>query len=91
MGCGRAAVRFEQADFEGCIADCSQAVERGRELRADYKLVGRALTRKGTALVRLDRLDKAVDTYHKALTEHRFTSPFPPPGCPMSNAETRRG
>ena len=64
-------MHFEKADYEACMADCDQAVERGRELRADYKLVGRALTRKGTSLVRLNRLEDAVNVYHKALTEHR--------------------
>ena len=65
-------MQFEKGDYEACMADCDQAVERGRELRADYKLVGRALTRKGTSLVRLNRLEEAVSVYHKALTEHRW-------------------
>ena len=47
-------------------------MERGRELRADYKTVARALTRKGTSLVKLGRLQDAIDTYQKALTEHRY-------------------
>jgi stress-induced-phosphoprotein 1 len=41
-------------------------VERGRELRADYKMIARALTRKGTALAKL-----AIEAFQKALTEHR--------------------
>ena len=48
------------------------AVERGRELRADYKLVARALTRKANALVKLGRLEEAVTIYQKSLTEHRW-------------------
>lgn len=47
------------------------AVERGRELRADYKLIARALTRKGNALAKQGRLEEAVGAYHKSLTEHR--------------------
>lgn len=46
-------------------------MERGRELRADYKMVAKALTRKGNALVKMDQLSDAISTYHKALTEHR--------------------
>lgn len=46
-------------------------MERGRELRADYKLIARALTRKGNALVKLDRLEEAIAIYKKSLTEHR--------------------
>ena len=47
-------------------------MERGRELRADYKLVARALTRKANALVKLGRLEEAVTIYQKSLTEHRW-------------------
>jgi stress-induced-phosphoprotein 1 len=50
-------------------------VERGRELRADYKMIARALTRKGTALAKLARCSKdydvAIEAFQKALTEHR--------------------
>lgn len=47
-------------------------MERGRELRADYKLVARALTRKGNALAKLGRLEEAIGVYQKSLTEHRW-------------------
>lgn len=65
-------MRYEQADYDACIADCEKAVERGRELRADYKLIAKALARKGNALVKKDDLPEAISTYHKALTEHRY-------------------
>ena len=48
------------------------AVERGRELRADYKLVARALTRKGNALAKQGLLEEAITVYQKSLTEHRL-------------------
>ncbi|KAK9807977.1 hypothetical protein WJX73_009842 [Symbiochloris irregularis] len=67
----RAAVHFEMGSYEAAVKDCDTAVERGRELRADYKLVAKALTRKGNALMRLDRIDDAILAYQKALTEHR--------------------
>lgn len=61
--------------YEECIKDCDKAVERGRELRSDYKMVARALTRKGTALVKMAKCSKdyepAIETFQKALTEHR--------------------
>ncbi len=44
-----------QGRFEECIADCDAAVDKGREHRADFKLVARALTRKANALVKLNR------------------------------------
>ena len=67
----RAAVEFEMSSYDDCIATCDRAVERGRELRADYKQVAKALTRKGNALVKKGDLEGAVEVYHKALTEHR--------------------
>ncbi|KAL4362890.1 hypothetical protein GQ457_04G037960 [Hibiscus cannabinus] len=71
----RAAVYLEMGKYEDCIKDCDKAVERGRELRADYKMIARALTRKGTALVKMAKCSKdyeaAIETFQKALTEHR--------------------
>lgn len=61
--------------MEDCIKDCDKAVERGRELRADYKMIAKALTRKGTALVKMVKSSKdfepAIEMFQKALTEHR--------------------
>lgn len=61
--------------YEDCIKDCDKAVERGRELRSDFKMIARALTRKGTAFVKLAKCsmdyDTAIETFQKALTEHR--------------------
>jgi stress-induced-phosphoprotein 1 len=34
----RAAVYLEMGKFPECIADCDAAVEKGREMRADYKV-----------------------------------------------------
>ncbi|KAK9277373.1 hypothetical protein L1049_006916 [Liquidambar formosana] len=71
----RAAVYLEMGQYEECIKDCDKAVERGRELRSDFKMVARALTRKGTALVKMAKCSKdydpAIETFQKALTEHR--------------------
>jgi len=72
----RAAARYERAsaaadDLALCVADCDAAVSRGRELRADFALVSRALTRKGNALTKMGDLEAAVGAYGKALTEHR--------------------
>lgn len=61
--------------YDECIKDCDKAVERGRELRSDYKMVAKALTRKGTALGKMAKVSKdyepVIETYQKALTEHR--------------------
>merc|ERR1719201_1450812 len=66
-----AAVYFEMGDFSKCRETCDKAVGRGRELRADYKLVAKALTRKGTSFKAENKLEEAMECYHKALTEHR--------------------
>lgn len=71
----RAAVYLEIGKYEECIRDCDKAVERGRELRSDFKMIARALTRKGSALVKMAKCSKdyepAIETFQKALTEHR--------------------
>ncbi|XP_009604962.1 hsp70-Hsp90 organizing protein 3-like [Nicotiana tomentosiformis] len=71
----RAAVYLEMGKYEDCMKDCDKAVERGRELRSDYKMIARALTRKGTSLVKMAKTSKdyepAIETFQKALTEHR--------------------
>jgi hypothetical protein len=43
--------RFEQ--YQECVKDCDEAVERGRELNADHKLIAKALSRKASALLEL--------------------------------------
>ncbi|KAL6986073.1 Hsp70-Hsp90 organizing protein 3 [Sarracenia purpurea var. burkii] len=71
----RAAVFLEMGKYGECIKDCDKAVERGRELRSDFKMIARALTRKGTALTKVAKCSKdyepAIETFQKALTEHR--------------------
>ena len=67
----KAAVFFEQTEYEKCCEVCDTAVEKGRELRVDYKVVAKAMTRKGNALVKLDKLEEAVESYSKSLMEHR--------------------
>lgn len=67
----RAAVYLEQGEYDLCIKDCDDALEKGRELRADYKVIARALQRKGNAYVKKGMLEEAIEMYQKSLTEHR--------------------
>lgn len=71
----RAAVYLEMGKYTECIEDCEKAVERGREVHADYKMIARALTRKGTAFVKMAKTsadyEPAIAAFNKALTEHR--------------------
>jgi stress-induced-phosphoprotein 1 len=66
---------FSCGQYEECIVDCDQAVEKGRMLHADYKMIARALTRKGTAYAKVAKSSKdyepAIEAFNKALTEHR--------------------
>lgn len=66
-----AAVFFEMGKLDECIAECHTAVELGRRHRADFKLIGRALSRIGNAYAKMDKLDEAIEWYNKALTDFR--------------------
>ncbi|KAL4743017.1 hypothetical protein BDV11DRAFT_179364 [Aspergillus similis] len=65
------AAKFEKGDVQGAIETCQNAIEEGREHRADFKLIAKAFTRIGTAYEKLGDLDKAIENYNKSLTEHR--------------------
>ncbi|KAG0040193.1 Hsp90 cochaperone [Podila clonocystis] len=67
----KAAVYFEMGNFDECIKTCEEAIEVGREHRADYKLIAKALGRIGTAYVKQDKLPEAIKYYGKSLAEHR--------------------
>lgn len=66
-----AAVYFEQKEYDKCIKECQAAVEIGRENRADFKLIAKALARIGNAYFKLNDLKNAVTFYNKSLSEHR--------------------
>jgi len=65
------AVYLEMGDFDECIKQCETAIEEGRKIRADYKIIAKAITRKGTALEKKGDIEAAIQTYTKSLTEHR--------------------
>lgn len=67
----RAAVYFEQGKFDECVAECEKAVEVGREHRADFKNIAKALGRMGSAYMKKNDLRQAVAMFNKSLTEHR--------------------
>jgi len=66
-----AAVHFETKDYEKCIQICDKAIDVGRENRADFKLIAKALARKGNACKKVGKLEEAKKAFEKALTEHR--------------------
>ncbi|KAJ3109943.1 Hsp90 cochaperone, partial [Physocladia obscura] len=67
----KSAVQFEMGDFDACIKTCDDAVEKGREQRADYKLIAKAFARMGSAYQKLSDLPSAIKYFEKSLSEHR--------------------
>lgn len=66
-----AAVYFEQKEYDKCIAECEKGIEIGRENRADYKLISKAMTRIGNAHRKLENWSTAKTFYEKSLSEYR--------------------
>lgn len=67
----RAAAEYEKGDYDAAISTCREAIEYGREVFADYKLLAKALARAGNAALKKDDLPTAIEYFNKALTEHR--------------------
>jgi len=65
------AAHFEKGDYDSCIEDCKKAVEHGREVFADFKLIAKAYGRMGSAYEKQGDLANAVEYYGRSLTEHR--------------------
>merc|ERR1719348_2092388 len=66
-----AAVFFEQEKYAECISKCEQAIEVGRENRADFKLIAKAYARIANAHIKLNQQQEALKFYQKSLSEHR--------------------
>ncbi|SCU93075.1 LADA_0G01200g1_1 [Lachancea dasiensis] len=67
----RSAAEFEKGDYDQVIETLTEAVEQGREMRADYKIIAKSFARIGNAYVKKDDLKKAIEFYQRSLTEHR--------------------
>lgn len=65
------AAYFEKGDYDNAIKSCEEAVEKGREIYADFKMIAKAYARIGTSYEKKGDLDNAIENYKKALTEHR--------------------
>ncbi|KAJ0250523.1 STI1 domain-containing protein [Hirschfeldia incana] len=71
----RAAVYLLIEKYKECIEDCDKVVEKAREVGLDDKMaVAKALTRKGTAFVKMAKCakdyDPAIEAYKRALEVH---------------------
>lgn len=65
------AAYFEKGDFDKCIETCTKAIEEGRSMYADFKLMAKSYARIGTAYEKKGDLGLAVENYNRSLTEHR--------------------
>jgi len=65
------AANFEKGDYEAAIKACETAVEEGREIYADFKMIAKSYARIGSSYEKLGNLEKAIEHYQKSLTEHR--------------------
>jgi stress-induced-phosphoprotein 1 len=65
------AAQFEKGDYEDCIKSCEKAIEEGRTMLADFKIIAKAFGRIGSAYEKLGDLPNAIVNYQKSLTEHR--------------------
>lgn len=67
----KAAVYFEQKDYQKSIAECEKGIEIGRENRADYKLIAKSFARIGNCYKKLNEFKNAKIYFEKSLSEHR--------------------
>ena len=65
------AAYFEKGEYEEAIKSCEKAVEEGREIYADFKMISKSYARIGSSYEKLGDLTKAIENYQKSLTEHR--------------------
>ncbi|TVY94243.1 Heat shock protein sti1-like protein [Lachnellula willkommii] len=65
------AANFEKGDYEAAIKSCETAVEEGREIYADFKMIAKSYARIGSSYEKMGDFNKAIENYQKSLTEHR--------------------
>jgi stress-induced-phosphoprotein 1 len=65
------AAYFEKGEYDEAIKTCETAVQEGREIYADFKMIAKSYARIGSAYEKKGDLATAIENYQKSLTEHR--------------------
>ncbi|QPG95042.1 hypothetical protein C2857_007540 [Epichloe festucae Fl1] len=65
------AAYYEKGDYDKCIETCTKAVEEGRVIYADFKLIAKSYARIGSAYEKKGDFEQALENYRRSLTEHR--------------------
>lgn len=66
----KAAVFFEQGEYDKVIAQCEEAIQVGRANRAPYTDVAKAYVRIGKSFLKQTKLGEALDMFRHAQMEH---------------------
>ena len=65
------AAHFERGEYQEAIDACKKAVEEGRQMHSDFKLIAKAFGRIGSSYEKMGDLANAIANYQNSLTEHR--------------------
>ncbi|PHH67324.1 hypothetical protein CDD81_87 [Ophiocordyceps australis] len=65
------AAYYEKGDYDKCIEACTKAIDEGRQIYADFKLISKSYARIGTAYEKKGDYALAIENYNRSLTEHR--------------------
>jgi len=65
----KASVYLEMGEYEKCLSECQNVIDRRYDVKADYAKVAKAYCRMGACLTRMKRFDEACKAYERALVE----------------------
>lgn len=66
-----AAVKFEQKEYAACVETCRKGIEKGREVKADFKIVAKSYARIGNAYIKQGMYDEGIRAFEDSMMEDR--------------------